>query len=109
MTGSVEVLYGIDYESYNALKPFTFLSGGPFKGPYDVLVDDVFAHQGQGHHVGETISILNHPFRICGVVESGKGGRKLIPIDTMAPSWAPRAKRWSFISRPTIRPTTSGD
>jgi len=84
MAGSVEILYGIDYRSYNALKPFVFLSGGPFQGPYDVIVDDVFARAGQGHHVGETIKILNnHPFRICGIVESGKGGRKLIPIDTM--------------------------
>lgn len=84
MSGSVEILYGIDYPSYNALKPFVFLSGGPFGGPFDVIIDDVFAREGHGHHVGETIPILNnHPFRICGIVESGKGGRKLIPIDTM--------------------------
>ena len=43
----------------------------------------VFARAGQGHHVGDTIIILNHPFRICGIVESGKGGRKLVPIDTL--------------------------
>lgn len=83
MSGSVEILYGIDYSSYNALKPFVFLSGGPFQGPYDVIVDDVFARAGRGHHVGDTIHILNHPFRICGIVESGKGGRKLVPIDTL--------------------------
>ena len=83
MSGSVEILYGIDYKSYNALKPFIFLSGGPFQGPYDVIVDDVFAHAGKGHEVGDTINILNHPFRICGIVESGKGGRKLVPIDTL--------------------------
>ncbi len=84
MSGSVEVLYGIDYKSYNALKPFVFLAGGPFQGPYDMIVDDVFAGTGTGHHLGESIRILNHPFRICGIVESGKGGRKLIPIETMA-------------------------
>jgi putative ABC transport system permease protein len=83
MGGSVEILYGIDFTSYDALKPFVFLSGGPFKGPFDVIIDDVFAHAGQGHKVGDTITILNHSFRICGIVESGKGGRKLIPIDTM--------------------------
>jgi putative ABC transport system permease protein len=84
MAGSVEVLYGIDYKSYNALKPFTFLSGGPFQGPNDVIVDDVFARSGKGHRVGDTIKLLNNQtFRICGIVESGKGGRKLIPIDTM--------------------------
>lgn len=84
MTGSVEVLYGIEYQSYNALKPFTFLEGGPFKGPYDAIVDDVFARAVPERHVGDSITILNHKFRICGIVESGKGGRKLIPIDTMA-------------------------
>jgi putative ABC transport system permease protein len=83
MGSSIEILYGIDYPSYNALKPFTWLSGGPFQGPRDVIVDDVFARTGKGHHVGETIEILNHPFRICGIVENGKGGRRLVPIQTL--------------------------
>jgi putative ABC transport system permease protein len=83
MTGSVEVLYGIDYASYNALKPFIWVAGGPFQGPNDVIIDDVLARTGPGHRVGDTLPILNHSFRICGIVESGKGGRKLIPIDTM--------------------------
>lgn len=83
MSGSVEILYGIDYPSFNALKPFTFLSGGPFQGPYDVIVDDVYARGGPGRTVGARINILNHSFRICGIVESGKGGRRLIPLETM--------------------------
>ncbi len=83
MASSVEVLYGIDYPSYNALKPFVWIAGGPFQGPYDTIVDDVFARTGKGFHVGDSIPILNHPFRICGIVESGKGGRKLVPITTL--------------------------
>jgi putative ABC transport system permease protein len=83
MAGTVEVLYGIDYASYNALKSFTWVAGGPFRGPYDVIVDDVFARTQGQHRVGDTIQILNHPFRICGIVESGKGGRKLIPLQTL--------------------------
>jgi putative ABC transport system permease protein len=83
MAGAVEVLYGIDYASYNALKPFTWVAGGPFEGPYDVIVDDVFARTGKGHHVGEKITILNHAFRISGIVENGKGGRKLVPLETL--------------------------
>ena len=79
--GNVEVLYGIDYASFNALKPFSFTEGGPFKGPDDVIVDTVFANEKS--HVGDTIQILNEPFRISGIVEPGKGGRKLIPLDTM--------------------------
>lgn len=83
MSGSVEVLYGIDYKTFNALKPFVFLQGGPFEQPYDVIVDDVFARSGNGHKLGDSVQILNHAFRICGIVESGKGGRKLIPLETM--------------------------
>jgi len=81
--GALEIIYGIDYSSYNALRPFVFLDGGPFQGPNDVIVDDVFAQTDKGHRVGETIQILSHPFHICGIVESGKGGRKLVPIDTL--------------------------
>jgi putative ABC transport system permease protein len=33
--------------------------------------------------VGDSITIMNRPFRISGIVEHGKGGRKLLPIDTM--------------------------
>ena len=75
------VIFGIDYATFNALRPFTFIQGTPFQGPQDVIVDDVFANT--QHHVGETIKVLNHPFRICGIVEQGKGGRKMIPISTM--------------------------
>lgn len=84
MSGSVEILWGIDYPTFNALKPFVFLSGGPFQGPFDVIVDDIYAKGAPGRTVGSHITILNHSFRICGIVESGKGGRRLIPINTMA-------------------------
>lgn len=80
---TLENIYGIDYQSFNALKPFVFLSGTPFQHPFDVIVDDVFAKSDHGHHVGEEISILNHKFRICGIVEHGKGARKFIPLKTL--------------------------
>ena len=81
--GSVETIWGIDYDSYNALRPFKLLAGTPFQGPNDVIIDDYAARRDQGYHVGDTIQIFNHPFRICGIVEHGKGGRKFIPIRTL--------------------------
>src|SRR5487761_1055522 len=80
---SLENIFGIDYESFNALKPFIFLAGTPFQHPFDVIVDDVFARSGKGNKVGDEISIMNHQFRICGIVEHGKGGRKFIPLTTL--------------------------
>jgi putative ABC transport system permease protein len=81
--GNIEVLNGIDYATFTALKPFVFVAGGPFQGPYDVIIDDVFAASGHGYHVGDTIQVLDRPFRISGIVEHGRGARKLLPIDTM--------------------------
>ena len=79
----LEIVYGIDLASYDALPPrFTYVSGGPFEGPNDVIVDDYYA--GMNHKkVGDTIEVLNHSFRICGVVPHGKGGRKFLPLTTM--------------------------
>ena len=54
---AVETIWGIDYPSFNALRPFVFLSGGPFQGPNDVIVDDLFARSGKGYHVGDMIPI----------------------------------------------------
>jgi putative ABC transport system permease protein len=82
-SGKFEVIDGIDYYSFNALKPFVYVSGGKFTGPNDALVDDVFAASGKGYHVGDTIQILRHDFHIVGIVQHGKAARKLIPLDTM--------------------------
>jgi putative ABC transport system permease protein len=86
MAGGVETIWGIDFPSYNALRPFVFLAGGPFTAPNDVIVDDLYAHsapKGQNRSVGATITLLNHPFHICGIVEHGKGGRVFLPIHTL--------------------------
>ena len=93
ITSSLDNIYGIDFKTYNALLPFNFLSGGPFQGPYDVIVDDFI---GAGKKPGDTIQILNRPFRISGIVEHGKGGRKFIPIDTMGSLTGTEGKASAF-------------
>ena len=81
--GNIEVVYGIDLKSFEALsRPFHYLSGGPFEGPNDILVDDYFA-EAKHARVGDHISVLNHTFRICGIVLHGKGARKFLPMATM--------------------------
>lgn len=81
--GNIEVIYGIDLESFEAVGgPFHYLEGGPFQGPDDMLVDDYFA-QGNKVRPGSTIEVLNHKFRVVGVVEHGRGGRRFIPLKTM--------------------------
>src|SRR6202049_3641660 len=78
-----EIIDGSYLASYDTLPPkFRYLSGGPFQGPYDVVVDDYFAGM-NNKKVGDKIEILNHQFGICGIVPHGKGGRKFLPLATM--------------------------
>jgi putative ABC transport system permease protein len=81
--GSVEVLYGIDLPSFESLSNgFHYVAGGPFTGPDDIIVDDLVA--GSKHiKVGDEIEVLNHKFRVSGIVENGKGARKFMPIQTV--------------------------
>jgi putative ABC transport system permease protein len=80
---SPENIFGIDFQSYNALRPFVFLSGGPFKNDFDLIIDDLQARSGKGTKVGDSVKVLNHTFTVCGIVEHGKGARKYIPLTTM--------------------------
>ena len=82
MTNALQTIWGIDFKSYNALKPFQFLEGGPFTGPDDVIVDDLYAKSNHTQ-VGQTIQQLHHAFHVCGIVEHGKGGRVFVPIQTL--------------------------
>ena len=79
---SLSIVYGIDLASFDRVSGgFVYHEGGPFQAPYDILVDDIYA---KSHHtkVGQTINLLNHDFRVVGIVEHGKGARMYIPLTT---------------------------
>jgi putative ABC transport system permease protein len=81
--GALEVIAGVDLASYQGLGgPFHYLAGGPFQGPNDALVDEIFA-RAKHIKVGDPIEIMNNKFRVSGIVEPGKGARKFVPIQTM--------------------------
>lgn len=80
--GSLQTLYGVDLNNFEGLRPFTYLKGGAFRGPNDIIVDDVYA---TSHHskTGDDVDLLNHTFRICGIVAQGKGARLFLPLSTL--------------------------
>jgi len=81
--GTIEVINGIDLKSYESLGgPFRYIHGGPFQGPDDALIDDILARS-KKIKVGDTIDILDHKFRVSGIVEPGRGARKFVAIGTM--------------------------
>jgi len=79
---SLMIIYGIDYKRFNALsKGFFFRDGGPFQSPDEAIADDIIA-QTKHIKVGDTYTLLNHPFKITGIVAHGKGARFFIPLKT---------------------------
>ena len=96
---SVENIFGIDYAAYNALKPVVYLQGGPFRQPFDVIVDDYQAAAGKKLKLGDPVKVLNHTFTVCGIVQHGKGSRKFIPLETMDALDGNRGKASAFYLR----------
>lgn len=80
--GGLSMIYGIDMNSFNRVSGgFVYHAGGPFARPDDLLVDNLYA---KSNHVkiGQTVTLLNHQFHVCGIVEHGKGARLFIPLQT---------------------------
>ena len=73
-------VFGVDLDEFNRISGgFDFIEGGPFRGPDDILIDDFHAQQ-EKKHVGDTITVLNHKWRIAGIFRSGKLARMVLPI-----------------------------
>jgi putative ABC transport system permease protein len=82
-TGGVDVVYGIDRESFHAVSGgFVFLEGHDMEGPDDLLVDD-WAAKAKHLKIGETYNLFNHDWRVAAIVEHGKGARLFVPITTL--------------------------
>lgn len=78
----LDMIFGIDMPTFNRVsRGFVYHDGGPFLSPYDILVDDWYA-KARNIRIGQTISLLNHDFRVSGIVEHGKGARLFISLNT---------------------------
>ncbi len=82
-TGGVDVVYGIDPESFRAVSGgFVFIEGHDMEGPDDLLVDD-WAAKAKNIKVGDTFKLLNHDWHVAAIIEHGKGARLFVPITTL--------------------------
>ena len=80
--GGMNVIYGIESDSFNAVSGgFKFVEGRMFSSPDEALVDDWQASS-QNIKVGDRVEWLRHMFTVTGIVENGKGARVFIPIET---------------------------
>ena len=74
---------GVDLASFNRLNGgFRFAKGGPFQHPDDVIVDELYASQHKVR-VGDSITIMNRPWRVSGIYEPGMLARVVVPLATL--------------------------
>jgi putative ABC transport system permease protein len=82
-TGGVDVVYGIDPETFRSVSGgFVFLQGHDMEGPNDLLVDD-WAAKAKHIRVGDTYNLLNHDWHVAAIIEHGKGARLFVPLATL--------------------------
>ncbi len=104
----VEIVYGIDPESFRAVSGgFVFLQGHDLEGPDDILVDDIAAKV-KKIQAGETYRIFEHDWHVAGIVEHGKGSRLFVPLTTLQELVGARDKASVFFLKCT-RPEHTED
>jgi putative ABC transport system permease protein len=107
-TGGVDVVYGIDRESFRTVSGgFVFLEGHDMEGPDDLLVDD-WAAKAKHIKVGDTYNLLNHDWHVAAIIEHGKGARLFVPIATLQDLVGARDKASIFLIKCT-RPEHTED
>jgi len=78
--GGVTIIYGIDPARFDAVSGgFRFLEGRAMEAADEILVDDIHA-RARNLRAGQTVEMLNHNFRLAGIVEHGKGARIFMNI-----------------------------
>ena len=77
------VATGIELDKFNQMNGgFTYLQGGPFRRPDDVLIDRYYAAQ---RHVqaGDSLKLWDRTWHVIGVIEPGKLARIVLPLSVL--------------------------
>jgi putative ABC transport system permease protein len=107
-TGGVEIVYGIDPDSFRAVSGgFVFQAGHDMQAPNDVLIDD-WAARAKHLKVGDTYNLFNNEWHVSGIVEHGKGARIFVPLQTLQELVGAHDKASIFLIK-TTRPEHTAD
>jgi len=107
VAGLFNSIAGIHLDEFNALSGgFRYIAGGPFKGPHELLVDQVEARSDH-LHVGSIVK-LGKDWRVTGVVESGKLSHMFGDIELLQNEYSQSGKVnfvWVKVDDPANIPT----
>jgi putative ABC transport system permease protein len=74
---------GVDLDDFRKLNGgFRYLHGGPLVNDDDILVDEYYAKQKQ-LKVGDTLNLVNHDWKVVGIIESGKLTRVCVKLSVL--------------------------
>jgi putative ABC transport system permease protein len=77
---TITTLNGTDIPQFEKISTgFRFIAGGPPANPDDLIVDQYYAQQHK-LKVGDTAKLLNHNWRVCGIIQGGMLGRLVVPL-----------------------------
>jgi len=78
-----DAMTGVDLDDFRRLNGgFHFLKGGPLVNDNDVIVDEYYAQQ-KNLHLGDTLNLVNHDWRLVGIFESGKLSRICVKLSVL--------------------------
>jgi putative ABC transport system permease protein len=74
---------GIDFPSFNQMSGgFTYVDGSDPASDTDIAVDEYYAQQ-KHLHVGDTLNLVNHAWRVSGIYEGGKLARITVRLSAL--------------------------
>jgi putative ABC transport system permease protein len=75
-----DAMTGLDLDDFQRLNGgFRYLKGGPLVDDNDVIVDEYYAQQ-KHLHLGDTLNLVNHDWKLVGIFESGKLSRICVKL-----------------------------
>jgi putative ABC transport system permease protein len=77
---TITTLNGTDIPQFEKISTgFRLIEGGLPTTPDDLIVDQYYAQQHK-LKIGDTVKLLNHNWRVCGVIQGGMLGRLVVPL-----------------------------
>jgi putative ABC transport system permease protein len=74
---------GLDVDDFQKhFGGFNFLQGGPPVSDDDMIMDEFYARQ-KGLHIGDTVNLINHDWKVVGIFEGGKLARICVKLHVL--------------------------
>jgi putative ABC transport system permease protein len=79
----ITVMNGVDVPQFERMcGGVRFLEGGPPQAADDLVVDNYYAEQNH-LHLGSTVKLLNHNWRVSGIMQGGVLGHLIVQLSTL--------------------------